>query len=1012
VRWPRGLGLIGVSIVERNAPDGRGTPTERRQLTILFCDLVGSTGLSTTLDIEDLHELIVAFQGYCVRQIEDAGGYVARFAGDGILAYFGYPAAVEDAPQRALHAALALREAREHLAQPDGAPLAVRVGVATGLVVVGDLVSEGARERAVTGETPNLAARLQALADPDTVLVSDTTKRLTDGLFAFRSLGPVSHKGFPLPSVAWEVLGPPETVSRYESRRAVGLSPLVSRERELAAVLEAWGAAQERGGCVVGILGDAGMGKSRLLEEVRRRVGQDGSVLWLEGGGASLYDNTPFYVASQIARGLVAQAAPGEGPNPDPALALEEGGVGGAWKDPERRDELMALTAQRIWSAAERKPIMLVVEDLHWADPSTLELLDLIVKAEGPARVMLIYTSRTDVSDRWLAGVQHRAVELAGLDDRGSAALARAAGGDALSLAQINAIVSRTAGVPLYVEELTRLLAEEPATALDQTLPSTLSDLLAARLEAAGPAKRHAQMASVLGQEFSAALFAAMVETDAADAEAALDDLEARSVIVRRAGDAYAFRHALVAVAAYGTLMRRERRDLHERAAGIIVERHAALADSHPEVVARHWTQAGKFHEALEAWQTAGAAGHARRAFHEAEYAYRQALSVLERAERPDRDRVELRIRAAFNRVLQITQGYSAAEVGLSSQRVAELADRTANPGALATEEQLKWRSVFTAGDYAEAEAIVERVMALTERHGEAAWRQAFVLRAEIQQGFYTGDLARGELNFQAWEPFQDGSHRAAGDDVLSMGIGGLIAQMSGRHSVGWGRIARALDIAARRGNPYDLAMALHLEAGFHHFAEDAAQQAAAADRLAHVAADCGFEYAGHLATGWLGIADLNAGRTASGVERCAEAIKAFDRLGARISQPLWLGFLARAQWLAGDVDEARQTFERALAYNPRELCFIPAAYLARAELLNEAGCRREAERDLIQAARVSRRMGANHPRFRALSALAVMPTDQGRDGRRLQARRAARALAHLDHCPADHARFDALPAD
>lgn len=992
-----------MSIVERNALDRGGTPAERRQLTILFCDLVGSTGLSTVMDPEDLHDLIVRFQQYCVRQIEDAGGFVARFAGDGILAYFGYPAALEDAPERALRAALALREAGDHLKRPDGARLAVRVGVATGLVVVGELVSGGAHERAVAGETPNMAARLQALADPDTVLVSEVTKRLTEGLFVFRSRGTVTHRGFTEATEAWLLLGPRATVSRYESRRRAGdVSPLVRRDAELAAILDAWRRAQTEPGSVVGILGDPGMGKSRVLDEARRRLGD--AVLWLEAGGASIYDNTPFYVASQIARRLAR-----EGVSEGPAVGGTEADVlasGGAWTDPGRRDALMALLTQAIRATAARKPTVLVIEDLHWVDPSTLEWLDLIVRGDGARGLLLIYTSRTDASDRWPREAGHRVLELSGLDEAGSAALAQAAGSGQLSLAQVNAIVSRAGGVPLYVEELARLVAERPGAILDPALPPTLSDLMTVRLEAAGPAKRHAQVASVLGQEFSASLFAAMTGGDEDEAVAALNELAARAVIVRRTSDTYAFRHALVAVAAYDTLLRRERRRLHERVAEIIMARHALMAGEQPEVVARHWTQAGRHREALDAWQAAGELATQRRAFHEAEHAYRQALSVLEQAELDDRDRIELTIRAAFNRVVQITQGYSAIEAGLSSQRVTELAERVDDRNARAREEQLRWRSVFTTGDYTAADAIVERVMALTQAHGDAVWRQTFRLRSGIQQGFYTGDLTRGERDFLAWQAIQDGSHRGAGDDVLSMGIGGLIALMSGRYGVARERIRGAFDVAARRGNPYDLAMALHSEACVVHFAGEVEELASSADRLVRVAADSGFEYASHLATGWQAVCDLRSGRASRAHQRAAAAIRGFDRLGARVSQPFWQGVLAQALWADRHVEDAERTFDYALSYNPQELSLVPEVWIARARLMAGAGRAREAERDLMQATRAARKIEARHFEFRALTELAALSADPHR---RARARQAATALSDLDYSPSDRARFEAL---
>lgn len=991
-----------VSVVEGNERAGRSAPTERRRLTILFCDLIDSTQLSTTDgDLEAAHDAIEAFQVFCVKQIEAAGGYVARFGGDGQLAYFGYPTALEDAPQRALHAAAAICEARKHLVRPDGSPVAVRVGVATGLVVIGNLVSDGAKERTVTGEAPNLASRLQGIAEPNTVVVADSTKRLAEGLFDFTALGLVELKNFPTPLPAWRLAGPRTLVRRYDGGRTA--SRLISRDDELAQVLEAWRLAQARGGGVVGIQGEAGIGKSRLLDEVRRRICQDETVLWLEGGGASLYDNTPFHVASQIARSLAAAFPAGEA-GPDPFDDLFAGDAGG--EEDDRRDELMGLAAARIRAAAAHRPVALVVEDLHWADPSSVELLDLVLRDGGAARILLVYTSRSDTV-RWSQAVPQQVVRLGALDGDGCAALARSAGSDRLTLAQVTTIIERTGGVPFYVEELARRIADQPAAALDEALPPRLTDLLTPRLEAAGPAKRHAQIAAVLGAQFSASLFAAMLAPQDGDPAAVLDDLQARSIIVRGGGDMCAFRHALIAEAAYEMLLKRERCELHEQAARLILA--DPEAETPPQVVARHWTRAGRYAEAFEAWRAAAVAGHRRRALHEAEHAYRQALDALALIQAPDKDLIELPVRAAFNRVLRVTQGYSSPEAELSSQRVTVMASRKGDAGRVTREELAKWQGVFTAGDFAGAEALLQRVMDLTQDEEGAAWRQTLALRSGIQQGFYTGDLARGERDFQAWEALWDGSHRAPGDDVLSMGIGGLIAQLSGRHATARSRIARAFEIAALYAGPYDLAMAIHTQACFHHFAEDAASQAVSAERLARVAADSRFEYASHLATGWLAIADLNAGRGREALERVTATIKGFDRLGARVSTPFWLGVQARAQWQVGDGQGAEATFRGGLACNPQERAFLPEVRLARARLLQAAGRPREAIADLVQVARLSRRMGARQFQFRALTTLAGMSREAKAAARRVASRRAAAALSQLDHGPVDRARYEAL---
>jgi class 3 adenylate cyclase/tetratricopeptide (TPR) repeat protein len=988
------------------------------------------------MDLEDFHDLMLAYQRYCARCVEDMDGFVARFAGDGVLAYFGYPVAREDAPQRAVQAALLLRAAGQHLPQPAGQPLTVRIGIATGVVVVGDLLGQGpAAERAIAGETPNLAARLQTSAMPDTIVVSETTKQLAEGMFEFRALEPALYKGLSSPIRSWEVLGQSPTVNRFRARWGVGVSPLISREHELDELLKAW--LEVRGGRrrVVGVVGDPGLGKSRLVAELRQRIGRESPVVWLEGGGASIFDNTPFHVVAQFIPDLVAQGidAPAElradsakpggdddaggtiGPiaslfsgleTPDP----DDGGGNAAWN----RATVMRALLQWLRTATQRGPTVLVVEDLHWVDPSTLEFLDLLAGDEEEQPFLLLYTSRADFTNRWPPGGRHQVITLQALDGEASAALVRAAAPDnRMSLPQIAAIVSQATGVPLYIEELVRLIAGKGASGSKSAIPSTLADLLSARLEGLGPAKRYAQIAAVLGQEFLANQFGAMVEQDDVDPVAALAELQASSIVVPARKDAqghFVFRHALIATAAHAALLRGERRELHRRAADLIVERYPALAETQPQVLARHWTEAGDVGRAIAAWEKTGDSGNNRHAFREAEYAYREALSVLDGAASPaERDQSELRIGVKLNRVLQVTQGYSAVEVAQTSQRTRELAAKIGDAEALSREESAKWRSVFTAGDFAQADLVMSRVMALTESQGNAPWRQSFHLRAAIQQGFYTGNLTLGENAFLAWDEVQDGKHRGSGDDVLSMGIAALIAHMMGRQAVAEKRMRAAFAIAERRNDSYDLAMALHTRTCLDHFCRAPAQQAQSANRLAGVAGESGFEYAGHLATGWLAIASANSGDIARAREQVDSAIAGFERLGARVSMPFWLSVLGQTRELGGDRAGALRSYADAISYNPQERVFLLEVYLGRARLLKTMGDFDEAEHDLKEAIRIARDMGAASFQLRTMAELARLQMSIGDRVARDDTLRSLQGLMHAGYCAADLADVAAL---
>ncbi len=972
---------------------------ERRQLTVLFCDLVGSTALSSRLDLEDFHDLVLAYQRQCARCIEESGGVVAQFAGDGVLAYFGFPLALEDAPHRAVDAALRIRDAVARQRAPDGGSLAVRAGIATGPVVIGELLGRGAAsERAIAGETPNLASRLQRVAAPGGIVVSETTRGLCDGVFDFRPLGLVEAAGFSRPPPAFEVLGPRWRVRRIDARLGDGDGELFGREAEFQNLLAAWRAAKSGRRRVVGIVGEAGVGKSRLVEELRRTVAKDQDATWLEGGGTSLHRGAAFHVAAQFAPPLAAigsiaasllgeeLAPPDSFVRPDRIAGLLTRYIGqGGHRPPDSAaDRADLLDGLEDWldAAAAEGPIVLAVEDLHWVDPSTLEFLERVAAGRGDRPLLFVHTSRPSTSPPWLATAGQETITLGPLNSAASARLARSAGGEALALGDINLVVARSAGVPLYIEELTRLVARGQWRAREGRVPASLADLLAAAVDELGAAKRHAQVAAVLGQVFPTALFAAMVEAEGGDPLTALSALIAAGFVspARTATQAHAFRHAMIAAAAHDTLLRADRRELHHRAATLILEQFASLAEGRPETLAAHWAEAGESERAIAAWEEAGHLAVRRRAFREAELNYRSALEELDQAKAlPGRDVAELRIRARFNRVLQLTQSFCSLEAAASAERAQSLAVQLGNSAAEARELMARWRALFTAGDFAAAARVADRSLDLTAAEGAALWRRLFALRVAIQHKFYTGDLEAAERAYRAWEAMQDGSHKAFGDDALSMGIGALIAWMRGQDAEAERRIGCALSLGERRTNAFDLAMALHCAACLRHFQRDPPALADTARRLRNLAADAGFDYAACLAEGWLAISRIDAGDAAGALQRIGEAMAGFRRLGARISLPFWLGVRGAALGLAGDHEGALAAYDEAVAYNPPERAFCIDILRGRADLLAGMGRAADAERDRRAGIELARRMGA--VRFTAPAAEAA--------GRRLRPGRA-----------------------
>jgi class 3 adenylate cyclase len=615
---------------------------ERRHLTVLFCDLVGSTEIAAQLDPEEWREVVAGYHRAAAEAVTRFGGYVAKYLGDGVMAYFGWPEAHDNDGERAARAGLALVDAVPKLNHESTGPkLAARVGIDSGAVVVGAGVDKDAD---VFGETPNIAARLQATATPGTVLITAATHRLISGLFVVEALGPRALKGITTPLEIFQVMRPTGVRGRLAAARS--LTPFVGREEELRLLLSRWQRAREGEGQLVLVVGEAGIGKSRLVAEFHDRI-RDTPHIWLESAGEQFFDNSPFHALTEtLTQWLQLQG----GTDAGEMLARLERGLASArlkldeavpliaellqlpvseryptltMAPEQKRRRLFAVLMGWVFGAARLQPLVMVVEDLHWLDPSSLELQQLLAEQGATAPLMLLYTARPEFRASWPMRAHHAQITLNRLSARDVREMvALVAARNALASESVEAVIERTGGVPLFVEELTRVVLESGSAKLaGREIPVTLHDSLMARLDRLGPAKEVIQIGAVIGGEFSYELLRAVHPIAERELQAVLGKLtDAELLYVRGIAPdtTYQFKHALIHDAAYKALLKSRRRELHRQVALAIDEKFPALKEAQPEVLARHWTEAGESEHAVTEWQMAGKAAHARNAFSEA----------------------------------------------------------------------------------------------------------------------------------------------------------------------------------------------------------------------------------------------------------------------------------------------------------------------------------------------------------------------------------------------------------
>src|SRR5215813_3665576 len=693
---------------------------ERRQLTVMFCDLVGSTALSTQLDPEDLRTVIQAYRDICASAIARFGGHLAKYIGDGLLVYFGYPQAHEDDAQRAVRTALGIVEAIQQLSFPTiqfPCPLQVRIGIHTGLVVAGEMgVGDQPEPLAIVGETPNIAARLQEQAHPNRVVISPTTYRLVTGLFDCEELGPRVLKGLSTPRALYQVVGESAVQSRFEAAVQKGLTPLVGRAEELALLRRRWEQAKQGAGQVVLLSGEPGIGKSRLVQEFKEQLTDEG-VMRVEFRCSPYHQHSALYPIIEHLQHLL-QFAREDGPATKleklqqtlspyrfpqaetvPLVAallslLPPEGYPPLTMSPQKQKEkTQAALVAWLVEEAEHHPVYTTWEDVHWADPSTLEVLHLVVEQVPTARLYVLLTFRPEFAPPWGNRSHLSQLTLSRLErPQVETMVKRVTGGKALPPEVMQQIVAKTDGVPLFVEELTKTVVESGLLREEEgryvgvygsapipplAIPSTLQDSLMARLDRLSTVREIAQLGATLGREFSYELLHAVSPLDEATLQRGLQQLVEAELVYQRGllpQAQYLFKHALIQDTAYQSLLKSTRQQYHQQIARALEERFPDTKERQPELLAHHYTEAGFSEQAIPYWQQAGQKAVARSANVEAVAHLTRGLELLKTLpDTPGRVQQELALQIALGAPLQATKGWGAPEVERVYARAREL---------------------------------------------------------------------------------------------------------------------------------------------------------------------------------------------------------------------------------------------------------------------------------------------------------------------------------------------------
>jgi class 3 adenylate cyclase/tetratricopeptide (TPR) repeat protein len=993
---------------------------ERRQLTVFFSDLVGSTQLSAELDPEDLHDIIRQYHRTATSVMKRYEGHVAQIQGDGLLILFGYPTAHENDAERAIRAGLDLLEemkaVNRALEGEYGKRLAVRVGIHTGEVMIRP--EEGDTGNHFYGETPNIASRVQSSAEPNSVCISAATQRLVAGFFVVEDLGPHILKGVPDPMRLYRVEQPTGVRSRLHATSTAALTPFVGREEERNLLMKRWTQVEKGRGQLVMITGEAGIGKSRLLQQFKADLGGIPHT-WIEGESSPYEQDTPFAPTLDLVENAFQWQADTSveeritalehsfslvGMDPSKSVPLMAAlfgfGLPPARYPPlllspeQQRVQLLQTLVDWVIGTARRQPTVLVVEDLQFADPSTLEEFIMLGEQVENVPLMLLFTARPRFRPPWPTRPFHTHLDLARLELEDTRQMIEVLLGRLIPKTTLDTLAMRADGVPLFAEELSHAIADTltPAS-IKSHIPATLQDLLMARLDFLGPSKEIAQVGSVLGREFSQRLFAALIELPESDLQKMLLPLVESGLVFSEGSSTetvYTFKHALVQEVAYASLLKSRRRELHRSVANALKEKFPDLARQRPELVAHHLTQAGAAEQAVEAWQIAGDYATSRAAFLEANQHYSKALEILlTLSDTPERAQIELPLQISLGRLASAINGFGSKEEAQAFSRARQIAGQLGDSPQFFFILLGLWSTTNTRSEIKASKELADEMLRIAtqlETPYLLVWAH-FVQAIEAYAVGRFGDVCR-HVNLVA-DAYNPDDHSWAPFDpfVTVLGHATYALWQLGLTDQALSKAKQQLEVA-RKVSPANFAMARMTTCNLSMYLQDADSLAAAAGDMLQIGEEQQMPSFLGWGTMYRGISLIIQGNQAEGIPLLTKGLGDYLESGTHSSLGWYLSRLAIGYAQAGEIGQALNIIEDAFGAAPEETMHLPELYRLRGDFTATRGDPndlQEAEKDYRRALEVSQQFSALAQELRAGVRLGRLLQSQGRAAEALE---------------------------